>query len=215
MLALRSANSVLLFSHLSPSLVRYCGPASKSLRRYSKPASLLRYSSTTGTSSTAIERLKNPSRGGQNLSLRYRRLEQSLRGKEALQRDIDIRARAEGGGGGTILQSPTEKDDSRYFRGLEVPQRPRAPESDECCMSGCAVCVYDLYEESLGAYRDSLQTLRATLAAAGIPEASWPDNVRLGQRPEGKPVGLSAFEELERALREKHAATDKDKDDNQ
>ncbi|KIJ91882.1 hypothetical protein K443DRAFT_685677 [Laccaria amethystina LaAM-08-1] len=34
------------------------------------------------------------------------------------------------------------------------------PADDECCMSGCAVCVYDLYEESLASYEDSITTLR-------------------------------------------------------
>src|SRR5262245_29463636 len=37
----------------------------------------------------AIDRWKYPTRGGQNLSERYRRLEKSLRGKEARTRVID------------------------------------------------------------------------------------------------------------------------------
>ena len=36
----------------------------------------------------------------------------------------------------------------RIVRGVEIPARPPAPESDECCMSGCARCVYDLYGTS-------------------------------------------------------------------
>ena len=37
--------------------------------------------------------------------------------------------------------------------------RPVAPESplpSECCESGCAVCVFDLYAEELMAYRAAL-----------------------------------------------------------
>ncbi|KAJ7676197.1 oxidoreductase-like protein [Mycena rosella] len=148
---------------------------------------------------SAIQRLKNPTRGGQNLSLRYRRLEQSLRGKEALQRDIRARdSEVASGFVGRAAAPASQSTDGQYFRGLEVPQRPKAPESDECCMSGCAVCVYDLYEESLGTYNESLVAFRAKLASAGIAEAAWPASVRSGV--EKKSPTLSAFEELERAL---------------
>ncbi|KAJ7624238.1 hypothetical protein DFH06DRAFT_1230034 [Mycena polygramma] len=156
----------------------------------------------------AIERLKNPKRGGQNLSLRYRRLEQSLRGKEALQRDILARESDTAGDLSDASVTALTSDSSRYFRGLEVPQEPRPPESDECCMSGCAVCVYDLYEESLGAYKVSMAALRSKLAAAGIPEASWPKSVRATDTTGGKkPVALSAFEELEKSLKAKKEST--------
>ncbi|KAJ6571366.1 hypothetical protein B0H19DRAFT_1255349 [Mycena capillaripes] len=158
----------------------------------------------------AIERLKRPTRGGQNLSLRYRRLEQSLRGKEALQREI--LARESDGTGDFSDASPTTQNSqpNRYFLGLEIPQEPKPPESDECCMSGCAVCVYDLYEESLGAYKESLATLGVKLTAAKIPESEWPKSVRSGQAAESKKpvsVSLSAFEELERSLKAKREAT--------
>lgn len=39
----------------------------------------------------------------------------------------------------------TAKAIPRIVRGVEIPIRPPPPESDECCMSGCARCVYDLY----------------------------------------------------------------------
>jgi hypothetical protein len=75
-------------------------------------------------------------------------------------------------------------------------------------MSGCAVCVYDLYEESLAAYGESLAAVRATLTAAEIPESSWPKSVRSTDASVGKKsVTLSAFEELERALKEKKDST--------
>ena len=61
------------------------------------------------------------------------------------------------------------------FHGFVVPKEPKPPEPDgefpasfhleldnegaclECCMSGCAVCVYDLYEDALLAYRASME----------------------------------------------------------
>ncbi|KAJ6612544.1 oxidoreductase-like protein [Mycena sp. CBHHK59/15] len=153
----------------------------------------------------AIERLKNPSRGGQNLSLRYRTLEKSLRGKEALTKDIrTLEAEA------SPRDSSPQLDATRYFRGFEIPQRPNAPESDECCMSGCAVCVYDLYEESLAAYKESIAALTVSLSSAGIPEVEWPAAVRSTEKTGGgKPhIVLSAFEELEKALQERRGVRD-------
>ncbi|KAF8189496.1 oxidoreductase-like protein [Mycena galopus ATCC 62051] len=151
----------------------------------------------------AVERLKKANRGGQNLSARWRRLEQSLRGKEALQRDI--LARDPGVGADFRDTSPVAKTKgvNRYFRGLKVPQEPKPPESDECCMSGCAICVYDLYEESLAAYKESLAALRSTLTSDGIPEESWPKSIRAGVVAREKSVTLSAFEELEKSLKAK------------
>lgn len=77
-------------------------------------------------------------------------------------------------------------------------------------MSGCAVCVYDLYEEELPAYKDSVTTLRAALSERQIPESEWPAHIRTGtatgtattaERSRG--AVLDAFEEMERALKEK------------
>jgi hypothetical protein len=33
------------------------------------------------------------------------------------------------------------------------PSPPREPDPGECCGSGCARCVFDLYEEELERYR--------------------------------------------------------------
>ncbi|KAJ7484791.1 oxidoreductase-like protein [Mycena galericulata] len=163
----------------------------------------------TTLDSGAIERLKNSTRGGQNLTLRYRRLEQSLRGKEALQRGMRARESE------TKYQEPPDfaeesgvaaTKDAKYFHGFEIPTRPKEPESDECCMSGCAVCVYDLYEEDLTAYKVSLEGLRATLAAKGIPEAALPEGVR--RREDQGGGSISAFEALEKALADKRAKTE-------
>ena len=74
-------------------------------------------------------------------------------------------------------------------------------------MSGCAVCVYDLYEESQASYEDSIAALRKSLGALGIPPNTWPLNVRPDTEkstPESrKGVILNAFEEMERKLKEK------------
>ena len=86
-------------------------------------------------------------------------------------------------------------------------------------MSGCAICVYDLYEDSLQSYEDSLSTVRSNLQAIGVPEEEWPVSIRPGGSAgpssgdsssgggelERKSQVLSAFEEWERSLRAKHA----------
>ena len=36
------------------------------------------------------------------------------------------------------------------------PVPPRAPEPGDCCGSGCAVCVYDLYNDALERYEEQL-----------------------------------------------------------
>ena len=73
-------------------------------------------------------------------------------------------------------------------------------------MSGCAICVHDLYQESLDAYNESISSLRASLSALSIPEAEWPADIQNNtiDREEEKKgrgnVSLNAFVEMERAL---------------
>lgn len=80
-------------------------------------------------------------------------------------------------------------------------------------MSGCAVCVYDLYEESLEAFEEAVEILRKNLVAMNIHEHEWPEHIQtkrksgLDTQP-ARPasVVMSAFEEMERRLREKQVA---------
>jgi hypothetical protein len=74
-------------------------------------------------------------------------------------------------------------------------------------MSGCAVCVYDLYQESLDNYKTAVASVRASLTSMGVPVGQWPENIRLDM--EGKmspPIILSAFEEMERKLKARREA---------
>jgi hypothetical protein len=36
------------------------------------------------------------------------------------------------------------------------PVPPPPPEPDDCCHSGCAVCVFDLYNDALERYEEQL-----------------------------------------------------------
>lgn len=78
-------------------------------------------------------------------------------------------------------------------------------------MSGCAVCVYDLYEDALVEYKESVVTLRAALSARHIPQSEWPAHIRIRKETpmltstsdKSKNAVLSVFEEMERTLKGK------------
>ncbi|TFK21899.1 hypothetical protein FA15DRAFT_681917 [Coprinopsis marcescibilis] len=155
---------------------------------------------------------KLPLRGGQNLSQRYRRLERSLRGKEARIHEVDTLER------GTHSVETISRQPGvpavQTFRGLTVPRKPDPPADDECCMSGCAICVYDLYEESLSAYEDSVTELRNSLQTMGVPTSEWPASIApvngaTSASPPRQSQVLNAFEEFERHTRRpKETTTD-------
>ena len=69
-------------------------------------------------------------------------------------------------------------------------------------MSGCAVCVHDLYQESLDDYNASVVAVRASLTEMKVPEDEWPETIRLGaEKRTASNHSLSAFQEMERALK--------------
>ncbi|GAA5877953.1 hypothetical protein JCM3774_004765 [Rhodotorula dairenensis] len=78
------------------------------------------------------------------------------------------------------------------FRGIKVPRKPPPPAEGECCMSGCATCVYDLYLDDLehfhsqvrDAKRRILDSLRAESARPGVQVdlSGWPER-ELGPPP--------------------------------
>jgi hypothetical protein len=187
---------------------------------------------TSRSTKDEINRLKKPYRGGRNLSERHRTLERALRGKEAFARGKEELARLVPIISNSAQDANLRKESVETFHGFVVPQGPKPPADDgafllnngpypyifinhitECCMSGCIVCVYDLYEESLASYEDSITTLRESLGALGIPPDTWPVNVRPDVKkstPESrKAVIFNTFEEMERKLKEKKEEDEK------
>lgn len=76
-------------------------------------------------------------------------------------------------------------------------------------MSGCAICVQDLYAEALNEYKKAVNSLRSSLTSLNIPEDRWPQSIRTsggGSAEPKKNVAYDAFAELERQLREKRDA---------
>ena len=174
---------------------------------------------------TSTPSWKEPARGGQNLTKRYERLEKSLRGKELYQQEIgDLVEEADPVR--SVAAARKHRNTVKTFMGFVVPQEPKPPGPDgaclshmmgmrrcdplhplppECCMSGCAVCVQDLYVEALEEYTNALASLRKSLALLNVPEERWPPEIRTGRNIPApkKDVALSAFAELERQLLER------------
>ncbi|KAI0037235.1 oxidoreductase-like protein, partial [Vararia minispora EC-137] len=149
---------------------------------------------------------------GRNLSARYEQLERSVRSKKTLEgylaqtHTANVSISSESG------RLSSEAKLAQTFHGLIIPDKPVEPAPDECCMSGCAVCIYDLYEESMESYRRALDRVRSSLVGMNIPSSTWPTEIRLpgfgtasekGQPSSQKGIVLDAFEEMERRLQEK------------
>ena len=74
-------------------------------------------------------------------------------------------------------------------------------------MSGCAVCVHDLYQESLDAYKSAVASVHASLTSMGVPMEQWPENILLdSEKKTSPPISLSAFKEMERGLKARRNA---------
>ncbi|KAI0702029.1 hypothetical protein C8T65DRAFT_655763 [Cerioporus squamosus] len=163
-----------------------------------------------------LSHLKRPNRAGQDLSQRYERLERSLRGKNVYGREIkDLQRSGEAADPAPYTSEEKTQEAStsagrsarRIFRGFVVPEAPKPPAEDECCMSGCAVCVYDLYDEAREDYIKAVDHLRSELTKQNVPKSEWPADIRPDWKGgQTSPVSrsdvtLSAFEQLELALK--------------
>ncbi|KAI5118529.1 hypothetical protein M0805_009681 [Coniferiporia weirii] len=174
------------------------------------PARVRVSTNTPGAGDAPLDRLKHSSRGGQDLTHRYTRLERALRGKQGYVRDLQNIADATPAHvTSTTTPASTRKLRQKQplvFAGLTIPDEPQAPGPDECCMSGCAICVHDLHRESLDAHAAALAAIRSTLSARGIPQTTWPPQLHPTSTSSAKrdPV-LSAFEQMEMQLAARRA----------
>lgn len=139
---------------------------------------------------------------------------------------------------GSRLAGPGEraKDkeiSSKVIAGIMVPPKPTEP--DNCCMSGCVNCVWDMYRDDMEEWaaksaeaRTALQAQRAKGEATGtiVAEKGTPSHVAtsmdddgggsesngaLGQSAEDDslfadiPVGIRQFMKTEKMLKQKHS----------
>ncbi|CAK9440987.1 uncharacterized protein LODBEIA_P48560 [Lodderomyces beijingensis] len=70
--------------------------------------------------------------------------------------------------------SRVERGESRVIAGVTVPSRP--PEPDNCCMSGCINCVWELFEEDLKEWSEKREEAASKLVAAGPAGGRWPEH---------------------------------------
>lgn len=126
---------------------------------------------------------------------------------------------------GTRLAGPTDVTErlnarankSSYIAGVLVPPQPDEP--DNCCMSGCVNCVWDLFREEMeeftaksreaqGRLREAAGSMEADGGGSGlgvnvgdtkIAKDLWDDDV-FGNLP----VGIREFMKQEKRLKERH-----------
>lgn len=108
--------------------------------------------------------------------------------------------------GGRKLQQPDEKE--RYVEGIRIPPKPIEP--DNCCMSGCIHCVWDLYREAFEEYQAQRKLANEKLMAAGKPQLDQLEESQTSYDEEDAfkdiPIGIRAFMALEKSIKEKHKA---------
>ncbi|KAG0141322.1 hypothetical protein CROQUDRAFT_663988 [Cronartium quercuum f. sp. fusiforme G11] len=90
---------------------------------------------------------------------------------------------------------------------VSVPSKPTPPGPEDCCMSGCAHCVHDIYFEELTAYQAALRNVKQQIQELGISESSSEHDVesRACEETEEEAMdpAIKAFLALERKLKGK------------
>ncbi|KAG8955367.1 hypothetical protein FRC04_008718 [Tulasnella sp. 424] len=107
------------------------------------------------------------------------------------------------------------RQDSNIIGGVKVvmPEKPSPPGPEDCCMSGCAVCVNDLYVEALRDYKASLRSIRDKLEHEAVHQSLWPKEI-IELHPSGQAQqedfddedldpATKAFMQMERELKKK------------
>ncbi|SPO32416.1 related to ABC1 - ubiquinol--cytochrome-c reductase complex assembly protein [Ustilago trichophora] len=71
------------------------------------------------------------------------------------------------------------------IRGIIIPLKPPPPGPEECCMSGCAHCAYDIYAEDLEDFHARLSSVRTQLSQLEprVKREEWRSDL-LGEFPE-------------------------------
>ncbi|OBZ85172.1 hypothetical protein A0J61_06772 [Choanephora cucurbitarum] len=87
-----------------------------------------------------------------------------------------------------------------YLKGkqIQLPQKPASP--DNCCMSGCVHCVWDLYQEDMEEYNEKKREIRDQFKEAGEPLPPELQKRQDDQAEEMDPT-MKAFLEMEKKLK--------------
>ncbi|KAJ1990548.1 hypothetical protein GGI25_001778 [Coemansia spiralis] len=78
-----------------------------------------------------------------------------------------------------------------------LPPKPEPPSNDDCCLSGCEYCVWDLYDEDMREYKKYATQAREAFEAQGksVPEQLRPENLHDLVDP-----SMRAFLDMEREM---------------
>ncbi|KAJ1736420.1 hypothetical protein LPJ72_001431 [Coemansia sp. Benny D160-2] len=78
-----------------------------------------------------------------------------------------------------------------------LPPKPEPPNNDDCCMSGCEFCVWDLYDEDMREYQKHAVEAREAFEAQGRP---IPDELRPEKLRDSIDPSMRAFLDNEREM---------------
>ncbi|KAI9004842.1 oxidoreductase-like protein [Phycomyces nitens] len=87
---------------------------------------------------------------------------------------------------------------------IELPKKPESP--DNCCMSGCAHCVWDMYQEDIEDYQAKRSAIRQKFEEAGepVPTVLGRSNKSAAKEvEEAMDPTMRAFLEMERKMNKK------------
>ncbi|KAJ2683193.1 hypothetical protein IWW39_005632 [Coemansia spiralis] len=78
-----------------------------------------------------------------------------------------------------------------------LPPKPEPPSNDDCCLSGCEFCVWDLYDDDMREYQKQAGVIRDAFEALGkpVPACIRPESLRDAVDPT-----MRAFLDLEREM---------------
>ncbi|CAD6945653.1 unnamed protein product [Tilletia laevis] len=97
-----------------------------------------------------------------------------------------------------------------WIRGVMVPRRPPPPGPEDCCMSGCVHCTYDIYADAIQDYLSALDVARSSLLSMRSPPLTDPEWSLAGELGIKRPVAQESAEDEDKKEAEERAKREVD-----